>query len=317
MRHVHQSISRRHMIQGLAAAGASATLSQTATAQQTAAENQRGIVNGRIRQSLVYWCFNTAGDRWDIDRTCQVARNLRIPSIEIVGPEHWPALQRNNLVCAMAPNGMPGAPFMRGLNNLRFHEEVIERTSTMINACADAHFPSVIAFVGFKWRDPDNPSSGEISRDEAADNCVHGLRALVPLAERRGVTVCVEHLNSRDASHPMKGHPGYQGDDLDWVCGILRRVNSPRVKLLFDVYHVQIMHGDVIRRLDQCRDVLGHVHVAGNPGRGELDDRQEINYPPIMRKLLELNYRGYVGQEFIPTRDPLGGLREAVRLCDV
>ena len=115
----------------------------------------------------------------------------------------------------------------------------------------------------------------------------------------------------------MKGHPGYQGDDLDYVASIIRRVDSPALKLLFDIYHVQIMHGDVIRRLEEHQDILGHVHAAGNPGRGELDDCQEINYPPIMRKLLELGYDGYVGQEFLPTRDPLEGLTEAVQLCDV
>ena len=126
-------------------------------------------------------------------------------------------------------------------------------------------------------------------------------------AEKRGVTICLEHLNTRDSTHPMKGHPGYQGDDLDWVADIVRRVDSPRVKLLFDIYHVQIMHGDVIRRLEECRDIIGHVHTAGNPGRGELDDGQEIQYIPIMRKLLDIQYTGYVGQEFIPTRDPTGG----------
>jgi hydroxypyruvate isomerase len=115
----------------------------------------------------------------------------------------------------------------------------------------------------------------------------------------------------------MKGHPGYQGDDLDYLAGILRSVGSPRVKLLFDIYHVQIMHGDVIRRIEQTKDVIGHIHTAGNPGRGELDDKQEINYPPIMKKLLEIKYEGYVGQEFIPTRDPLKGLQEAVKWCDV
>jgi hydroxypyruvate isomerase len=115
----------------------------------------------------------------------------------------------------------------------------------------------------------------------------------------------------------MKGHPGYQGDDLDWVAGIIRKIGSPRVKLLFDIYHVQIMHGDVIRRIEQTKDIIGHVHTAGNPGRAELDDQQEINYPPIMRKLLEIGYKGYVGQEFIPTRNPLESLRQAVRLCDV
>ena len=144
-----------------------------------------------------------------------------------------------------------------------------------------------------------------------------GLKKLAAHAEQKGVTVCIEHLNTRDGSHPMKGHPGYQGDDIDYVANIVRRVGSPRVKLLFDIYHVQIMNGDVIRRLEECKDVIGHIHTAGNPGRAELDDKQEINYPPIMRKLVEMGYKGYVGHEFIPTRDPLAGLREAVQLCDV
>jgi len=140
---------------------------------------------------------------------------------------------------------------------------------------------------------------------------------LALLAEKRGVTVCLEHLNTRDGSHPMKGHPGYQGDDIDYVANIVRRVGSPRVKLLFDIYHVQVMNGDVLRRLEECKDVIGHIHTAGNPGRAELDDSQEINFPPIMRKLIEIGYKGYVGHEFIPTRDPLAGLRQAVERCDV
>ena len=115
----------------------------------------------------------------------------------------------------------------------------------------------------------------------------------------------------------MKGHPGYHGDDLDWCAEIIRKVGSPRVKLLFDIYHVQIMHGDIIRRMESIKELIGHVHTAGVPGRGELDDAQEVNYPPLMKKLLDVGYTGYVGQEFIPTRNPLDGLRQAVKLCDV
>jgi hydroxypyruvate isomerase len=115
----------------------------------------------------------------------------------------------------------------------------------------------------------------------------------------------------------MKGHPGYQGDDMDYCASIVQQVNLPSVKLLFDIYHCEIMNGDVIRRLHQYHDLVGHVHTAGNPGRGELDDRQEINYPAVMRTLLELGYTGYVGQEFIPTKDPVEGLTQAVSLCDV
>lgn len=302
---------RRQVLQGAVAAAAGVAAAPAYAADPPA------VRNGRVRQSLVFWCFNARGERWDIERTCEVARQLGVPSVEVVGPEHWPVLRKHGLVCALAPNGMPGMPFMRGFNNTQFHAENLDRTGRMIDACADARFPSVITFVGYKWRNPDDPTSGAIPQDEAARNCVAGLKELARHAERKGVTVCLEHLNTRDSSDPMKGHPGYQGDDLDFCADVVRRVGSPRVKLLFDVYHVQLMHGDIIRRIEANKDVIGHVHTAGVPGRGELDENQEINYPAVMRKLVAVGYAGYVGQEFIPTRNPLEGLRQAVRLCDV
>ena len=312
----HEMITRRDLLQATVAAGAAVSLTSLGNQTMLAAE-EKAVVNGRIQQSVVFWCFNVGGDKWDIEKTCQVAKTLGCKSVEICGPETWPTLKKHGLTCAIAPNGMPAAPFMKGFNNPKYHEEVIANTSKMIEDCAVAGYPSVIGFTGYKWRDADDPKSGEISLEEGADNCVAGLKKIATLAEKKGVTLCIEHLNTRDGSHPMKGHPGYQGDDIDYVANIVRRVGSPRVKLLFDIYHVQIMNGDVIRRLEQCKDVIGHIHTAGNPGRGELDNNQEINYPPIMRKLLEMGYKGYVGQEFIPTRDPLAGLREAVKLCDV
>jgi sugar phosphate isomerase/epimerase len=309
-------LSRRHVLHGVAAMGAAAALGPLALTAARAGEG-RAVSNGRIKQSIVFWCFNTAGEKWDVEKTCQVARDLGCVSVEIVPPADWPVLKKYGLTCAIAPNGMPGAPFKKGFNNPRYHEEVIARTKDTIDACADAGVPSVIGFTGYKWRDADDPKSGEISRDEGAANCVKALKQVVGHAEKRGVTLCIEHLNTRDDSHPMKGHPGYQGDDLDYLVGILRQVGSPRLKLLFDIYHVQIMHGDLVRRIEQNKDIIGHVHTAGNPGRGELDDNQEIRYPAVMRKLLDIKYTGYVGQEFIPTRNPVEGLREAVRLCDV
>ena len=275
------------------------------------------MLKGRIKQSIVFWCFNARGEKWDIEKTCTVDKDPGVPALEIAGPEHWPTMKKYGLSCALAPNGMPGAPFMKGFNNLEFHAENLERTGKMIDDCADAKFPSVISFFGYKWVKPEDPKSGEITKDHAFANCVRGLKELARHAEKKNVTVCVEHLNTRDDSDPMKGHPGYAGDDLDWCASVLRKVGSPRIKLLFDIYHVQIMHGDVIRRMESVKDLIGHVHVAGVPGRAELDDTQEINYPPILRKLLDLGYTGYVGQEFIPTRDPLAGLKQAVALCDV
>ena len=146
---------------------------------------------------------------------------------------------------------------------------------------------------------------------------IERLKRISAYAEKKGVNVCLEMLNTRDDSDPNKGHPGYQGDHIDYCLDIVKKVGSPNMKLLFDIYHVQIMDGDVIRRIHECGEHIGHVHTAGNPGRGELDNDQEINYPPIMKALLDIGYKGFVGQEFIPTRDPLQGLTEAVELCDV
>ena len=275
------------------------------------------VRHGRIKQSLTFWCLNATEWKWDLDRICATATSLGCQSVELVPPELWPTLRRHGLQCAMALNGMPDPPFRKGLNNPRFQEEVIVRTKETIDQAAEFGFPNVIAFTGYKWRDPDDPGSGEIPLAEGAANTVKGLSELAGYAAKKKVTVCLEHLNSRDHSHPMKGHPGYQGDDVDYCAEIIKQVGSDWVKLLFDIYHVEIMNGDVIRRLRQYHDIIGHVHTAGNPGRGELDDRQEINYPAIMRVLLEVGYTGYVGQEFIPVRDPLVGLAHAVSLCDV
>ena len=271
-------------------------------------------MNGRIRQSLAYWCLHDTAWRWDIRRVCETACRLGCRSVELVPPEFWPVVKSYGLEMALAHNGMPDPVFVRGLNNPRYRDEVIARTRRTIDRCAEAGVPNVIAFTGYRWRDADDPASGEIPRAEAAENVVRGLAELARYGRDRGVAVCLEHLNTRDASDPMKGHPGYQGDDVDWCAALAREAGA---KLLFDVYHVAIMHGDVIRRLRQHADVIGHVHVAGVPGRGELDGRQEVYYSAVMRALWESGYRGYVGQEFIPTGDPEEGLRQAVEWCDV
>lgn len=299
--------SRRSLVQGLAASA----LTPLALAQEKPA------LKGNVQHSVAFWCFNSAGEKWSLDKTCEVAKSLGCRSVELLGADQFATVKKHGLTCAIASNGMPGAPFTKGFNNPRYHEQVIESTKKAIDASAEAGIPAVIAFTGYKWLDADDPKSGEISRDDGAKNCIAGLKKVAGYAEKKGVTICLEHLNTRDDSHPMKGHPGYQGDDLDWVAGILRAIASERVKLLFDVYHVQIMHGDVIRRLEQTKDLLGHVHTAGNPGRAELDETQEINYGAIMKKLVQLKYKGHVGHEFIPTRAPLAGLRQAVLTCDV
>ena len=302
--------NRRSVLRGVAAAATAA-----ATGGVAVADEPKRV--GRVKQSLAFWCFNARGDKWSPEKICEVATSLQCPSVEFIGPEHWPLLKKHNLICAIASNGMPGPPFVKGFNNPKHLGELVERTKKTIDECADAKFPAVIAFVGYKWRTPDDPKSGAIPNDEAFDQCVKGFKEVVGHAEKKGVTICLEHLNTRDDSDPMKGHPGYQGDDLDFCAGIIRKVGSPRLKLLFDIYHVQVMHGDILRRIEQTKDVIGHVHTAGCPGRGELDDTQEVNYAAVMKKLVAVGYTGYVGQEFIPTRDPLAGLKQAVAVCDV
>ncbi len=296
--------------QALLAAGA-ATL--TTGARAPAADF---TPSGRVKHSAVWWCFHAVGPKWDAATLCRTAVELGIRSVELVDPEHWPLLKKHGLQCAIAGNGYPKSGFVYGLNNTAHNADVVAATKTRITECAAAGVPSVIGFVGMKWRKPADPTSGAISPDEAAKNCVAALKDLAGAAEKANVTVCVEHLNSRDATGPMTGHPGYQGDDLDFVADILKRVGSPRVKLLFDIYHVQIMHGDLVRRIRALGDTIGHVHTAGVPGRGELDAAQEINYPAVIKALLAAGYTGYVGHEFIPTRDARAGLAEAVKVCD-
>jgi hydroxypyruvate isomerase len=266
-----------------------------------------------LKQSACGWCFTARGEKWTLPQLCTVAGELKIPSIELVGADELKTLAEHKLTCAILSSG---TGFQKGFNNLKLRDEVTAKTVKAIAAAAEFHIPSVIAFVGMEWHDPMDPKSGSISKDDAFKNCVEGLKPIAAAAEKAGVTVCVEHLNSRDGSDPMTGHPGYQGDDLDWVCKILTAVGSPRIKLLFDVYHVQIMHGDLIARIRQYKHLIGHVHTAGVPGRHELDAAQEIHYPPVMKALADSGYRGYVGHEFLPTRDPKAGLREAVAACN-
>jgi len=311
-----EHFNRRRLLQGAAGAvAAAAGVGSSALAAPCA--QSKPACKGRVNHSIVFWCFNVAGEKWDVEKQCQVANQLGCKSVELVEPEDFPVLKKHGLVCAITPNGMPGAPFVKGLNNLQYHDEIVERTKNRIDAVSEAGFPNVIAFNGYRWRDAEDPTSGQIPADEGADNVVTGLKKLASYAEKKDVTVCIEMLNTRDDTHPMKGHPGYQGDHMDYVADIVKRVGSPRVKILFDIYHLQVMDGDVIRRIRQYADLIGHVHTAGCPGRNELDENQELNYTACMKALVETGYQGYVGHEFIPTRDPMAGLTQAVKLCDV
>lgn len=313
------SLNRRQLLRTAAGATATGALAMNLTA--TGAE-RRAATKGRIKQSIVEWCF---ADYWNMEEMCQIAVKLGCKSIELVGPEHWPTLKKYGLECAIAPSHL----FVQGMNNPRYQPGCIEMLKKTIDDCADAGFRTVITFTGFaqesgEWAGGANPDLDKLPKnrpvidpDVGLKNCVAGFKRIVPYAEKKKVNLSLEILNTRVTDHPMKGHPGYQGNHVDYCMEIINAVGSPRFGLLFDIYHVQIMDGDIIRRIHQCGEAINHVHTAGNPGRNELDEDQEINFPACMKALLDIDYKGFVGQEFIPTRDPLKGLTEAVKLCDV
>ena len=261
-------IGRRGLLAGAAAmAGLSATRTAIALDAQVARR-------GPVKQSVVHWCF---AQHWSVEQTCRIASRFGCRSIELITVDHWDTLKAHGLTCAIAR----GHGFVNGMNNPAHHAECLAVLRSAIDAAAAASVPNVISFTGFATTE-----AGTVGPERGMRNCVEGYKKLMGHAEQRGVNVCLEMLNSR-VDEEMKGHPGYQGDDIEYCLDIVRKVDSPRMKLLFDIYHVQIMHGDVIRRIRECAPYIGHVHTAGNPGRGELDDRQEINYRPIIAALVE------------------------------
>lgn len=268
--------------------------------QSTAKGSARRARKGRIRQTFVYWCFEKY---WSVEQACRVANQLGCLGLESLPTEHWPTLREHGLRCTLAK----AHDFDLGFNDRNSWSQCTEKLRTTIDACADFGCPNIVTFTGTRDRVPD---------DVGLRNCVEGYKQIIGYAERKNVTLCLEILNSRTGGY-MLGRPGYQGDHTEFCIEIVKQVGSPRLKFLFDIYHIQIMDGDIIRRINEHQEYIGHYHTAGNPGRCELDDTQEINYPPIMKAILATGYQGYVGQEFIPTRDPLAGLTEAVELCDV
>ena len=282
-----------------AALTALATAATTGLTSALAAEDSYRITNSRIRQSVVPWCFNPM----PVEELAKHAAAMGLKSVELCDPKHWPLLKELGMTCAIA--GSHG--FAKGFAHREEWDECHAKLRERIGQCADAGVERVITFSGFRRG---------ISDDEGMKNMVAGLKVLVPLAEEKKVTLCIEMLNSR-VDIQMKGHPDYFCDSIERTIEIIRQIGSPRVKLLFDIYHVQIMHGDVISRIRQHKEFIAHVHTAGNPGRNEIDDTQEINYPPIMKTLLDIGYTGYVGQEFIPVRDKVASLAQGVKICDV
>ena len=298
-------IGRRNFLQtslgGLAAVGAAQSVA-TAQVPRDEVANDFKITKGCIRQSVMGWCFKPM----PVPELAKVCKDIGLVAMEGVSRKFYPEIQKLGLHISLV--GSHG--FKNGPVDPDHHAECRDKLNDALDLCIQEGYKRVITFTGFAKKG--------ISDQKAGENCIELWKSVLPKAEKHGIQICLEHLNTRDDSHPMKGHPGYWGDDVDVCADLIRKVDSPSMKLLFDVYHVQIMNGDVIRRIHQHKDIIGHYHTAGNPGRAELDDTQEINYPAVMRAIKDTGYTGYVAQEFIPTwDDKIAALRHAASVCDV
>jgi len=299
-------LNRRQLLSGAALLAAGTALSpQELLAQLKRADVDPEFVikNGRIRQSIMGWCFRDHFNAIELAKHCKA---IGFVGMEGIPRDAYPEVKKLGLdISLVSSHG-----FAKGPCNPENHDEVVTKLNEAIDAAIEVNCPSVITFTGMRFDGMDD--------EKAAQNCIDAWKEVLPKAEKAGITLVLEHLNSRDDSHPMKGHPGYFGDDVDFCVDLINQIGSPNFKLLFDIYHVSVMNGDVIRRIRQYKDLIGHYHTAGNPGRAEMDNTQELNYPPILAEIVKTGYKGFVAQEFIPTwNDPVTALRHAAQLCDV
>ena len=251
---------------------------------------------GRLKQSAARWCYRDI----PLPVLCRGLRDLGLPAIDLLTPEEWPVAGDHGLVCSMGYGG--GGTIEAGLNDRSLHDKIVRALEQSLPKAAAAGVPNVIAFFGNRQGRSD---------DEGADACIECLQRIKPLAEQTGVTVCVELLNSK------VNHPDYQGDRTGFGVRVMEGVGSSRIRLLYDIYHMQIMEGDVIRTIQQHHALIAHYHTGGVPGRHELDDSQELNWHAISRAIADTGFKGFFAHEFIPTRDPMTSLREAVETCTV
>jgi hydroxypyruvate isomerase len=250
----------------------------------------------RIKQSVCRWCYN----KIPLRDFFQTVKDIGLTAVDLLQPDEWAIAKEYGLVCSMGYAG--GGSIPDGLNNPANHEKIIKGLAEGIPKAEAAGVPNVITFFG---------NRRGMSDADGIKNCIAGLNQIKPIAEQHGVNVCVELLNSK------VNHKDYMGDHTPFGAEVVDAIASPRVKLLYDIYHMQIMEGDVIRTIRTYKDIIGHYHTGGVPGRNELDGKQELNWPAIAEAIVETGYTGFMAHEFVPTRDPITSLREAIALCDV
>jgi hydroxypyruvate isomerase len=291
-------LSRREMLSATAALGALALVDPAAAAESAAHREAGAISSGRIKQSAARWCY----EQIPLPQFCAAAKSMGLAGIDLLQQNEWDVVNNAGLVCSMG-YASDRADFLRnGFTNRASHPMLLKEYQQALPVAKAKGVPSLIAMFGNR----DGRSDAE-----AIAAATDGLKQVAPLAEQAGVTICVELLNSK------VDHKGYHGDHTAFGVEIVSAVGSPRVKLLYDIYHMQIMEGDIIATIRANAKYIGHYHTGGVPGRHELDDTQELDWRGIMRAIADTGYTGFVAHEFNPTRDPLTSLREAVVLCDV
>ena len=296
-----ESLSRRQLLKLGAVGAAGLAANQVLANHHGDSALPKSIADGRIHQSVMGWCFK---EHMDVPTLAKHSKELGLVAMEGISADNYPMIKGLGLDISLV-SGAHG--FAKGPCNPEYHDLVVNGLTGAVDLAKEVGCKNVITFTGMRFDGMDD--------EEAAKRCIDTWKEVLPHAEKNGITLVLEHLNSRDDTHPMKGHPGYFGDDVDFCVDLIKEIGSENFKLLFDIYHVSVMNGDIIRRIRQYKDYIAHYHTAGNPGRGEIDETQEINYRPILEAIVETGYEGYVAHEFIPTwADAVAGLRHAAEL---
>jgi hydroxypyruvate isomerase len=285
-------LSRRTVLKSAISGATVASLPSMSWAEQKDPIRRKG----QIKQSVSRWCY----EKIPLEELCAYAAQIGLKAVDLLNPDEYEIPGRYGLVCSMAYAG--GGEIPNALNRVENHARIEEGFRKYIPLAAKAGVPNVITFSG---------NRAGMSDEEGAKNTIAGLNRVKKIAEDHGVTICMELLNSK------VNHKDYMCDHTAWGVRVVQAVNSPRVKLLYDIYHMQIMEGDLVRTIQENIQWLGHFHTGGVPGRHELDGSQEVQWDGVMRGIVAAKFQGYVAHEFVPTRDPLTSLREAVDLCDV
>ncbi len=294
--HQNRRNAIKNILVGSAAMGSTSMLSSFTTEENKKDKSLK--LKGNINHSVCQWCYNTI----PLEKLCQAVKEIGFGAIDLIGPKDWPVLQQYGIFSSMCYHGGKGS-LTNGFNNLTFHEQLIKDYTEVIPMMVKAGYKNVICFSG---------NRNGMDDETGLKNCAEGLKKLLPLAEKNGITVQMELLNSKI------NHKDYMCDKTPWGVELCKRVGSPNFKLLYDIYHMQIDEGDVIRTIQDNHQYIGHYHTGGVPGRHEIDESQELYYPAIMKAIVATGYKGYVAQEFIPAKeDKLKSLKDAVLICDV